>query len=114
MLRNFFDPIVSVIYPQKCLACGGAVELLRDGAACADCWNATQIFDGTETLCRKCGAFLSRTNGNGLTDCRLCGDAEFDMAFAAGIYERALAATVVNLKRSPYLSGRARDLLVRV
>jgi ComF family protein len=42
--------------------------------------------------------------------CRECVDAQFDLARAAGIYEGALAATVVHLKKVPNFPKRATRL----
>jgi ComF family protein len=42
--------------------------------------------------------------------CLQCGDAGFDQAKASGVYEHALAATVVNLKKQPYIAKRAAKI----
>lgn len=106
MLRAVIDPLVSVLYPQECHVCGEAVESVRDGVACEECWQATTIFYGGERLCERCGAL----SAGGEEFCRECAGAEFDRAIAAGIYEAALSATVINLKRTPQLPQRAQKI----
>lgn len=114
MLRTVVDPLVSLFYPQACHVCGRPVEAINDGVACSQCWASTRIFNGDQSLCQKCGALLSAANGEVMTDCRQCGDARYDAALATGIYERALAAAIVALKKKPHLSKRCRQLLVNV
>ena len=48
------------------------------------------------------------------TTCRKCDDQHFDSALAIGSYEKALAASVLELKKSPRLVGRVKDLLVEL
>jgi ComF family protein len=106
MYRFVLDPLVSVLYPQRCHVCSGTVESLSDGVACNECWLATRIFDGSQTLCEKCGALLVDM----YQMCRECLDAQFDLARAVGVYEGALAATVVRLKKVPDVPKRAANL----
>ncbi len=112
MLRRLPDSILSIIYPQECRVCGGEVEFSEDGVACTDCWNETSIFDGNETLCTKCGAFLFGTISSGEASCRKCDEQSYDRAFAAGLYEKALAVSVLELKKTPHLIGRIKQLIV--
>ena len=58
MLQLLPDAVLSLIYPQDCSVCDREVASANDGVACSDCWNKTRIFNGNETLCIKCGAFL--------------------------------------------------------
>ena len=114
MLANILDPILNVIYPQVCHVCRGSVESTSDGVACGECWSATRIFDGSETLCSKCGA-VSKPGLLDLSDrCSNCEDGMYDAAYAVGVYEKALAAIVLSLKKKPYLPRRAQDLLCEV
>jgi ComF family protein len=110
MLGRIADHVVSIVYPQACHVCGGPVEHHEGGVACADCWSATRVFDGTETLCGKCGAHSG--NGSPATSfCPQCVDDRYDRAIAVGVYEKALAATIVHLKKTPYICRRARRSL---
>lgn len=80
--------------------CGDIVDAVALGFACKRCWNATRIFNGEETLCRKCGAFLREIPGDP-ADCGRCTEHFYDSAFAIGIYEGALAANILQLKHVP-------------
>jgi ComF family protein len=112
MLGRLPDSILSLIYPQECRICGGEVEFSEDGVACSDCWNETNIFNGNETLCIKCGAFLFGSISSGSAACRKCDEHFYDHAFAAGLYEKALAVSVLELKKTPHLIGRMKQLIV--
>ncbi len=111
MLAAVTDPLLSLIYPQKCNVCHDNVERRFDGAACAKCWSETRIFTGAEMLCGKCGAYFGEKRAPVDVFCRKCDDYFFDKAFALGIYEKALAAAIISLKTSPHLSARISRLL---
>lgn len=112
MLRLLPDSVLSILYPQACDVCDGEVRRYRDGVACTDCWNATRIFNGNETLCDKCGAFLFETASLQPTYCRRCDDHFYDRAIAVGVYEKALAASVLRLKRTPLVPSVMKTLIV--
>ena len=111
MLRSLPDSFLSVLYPEECRVCGGEVDSLFNGVACSNCWNATKIFTGTETLCNKCGAFLFGASSADPALCGKCDEHSYDRAVAAGIYEKALAASILRLKRTPYTANRLKKLL---
>jgi ComF family protein len=104
MLRALRDSLSSIIYPQKCRVCSGEVERTEDGVACASCWNETRFFTGNEMLCRKCGAFFAAEAAVVSVSCHKCDNHFYDKAAAAGVYEKALAASIVDLKTVPHLS----------
>ena len=108
MLQTLLDPLLAIVYPQSCRCCGSSVETYENGIACSSCWDSTRIFSGGESLCAKCGAFQENGRTGDEVRCRQCEDSFFDRAFAAGIYERALAASVLDLKRRPHLPQRVR------
>ena len=114
MLRRAIDSILTTIYPQQCFACGGLVESHDNGIACDVCWEETRVFDGSESLCMRCGAVQDRAAAEEIASCPNCHDAYYDSAIAAGVYERAIAASVVNLKRSPHLTRRVERLIDRL
>ncbi len=114
MIRLLPDSLASLFYPRECGICSGPVESLADGAACDDCWKTTKIFDENETLCIKCGAFLFAGNAARTASCHRCEDHEYDGAVAAGLYEKALMACVLDLKRTPHVPGRLRTILTEV
>lgn len=114
-LDRLFDAALALVYPQGCAACGRlSVERRADWPACAACWGATRLFEGDETLCWKCGA----PAGGEVPDevrptvrCRRCDPEEFDAARACGLYERALRAAVLGMKRDPFVPTRLAALL---
>ena len=112
MLKTFSDSILSIVFPQECRICGREVEFSEDGVACSGCWEATRIFTGDETLCNKCGAFLFGVPSGSAASCGKCDEHSYDRAFSVGLYEKALSASVLELKTTPRLGGRIKRLLV--
>ena len=114
-LDRLFDAALALVYPQGCAACCGvSVERRADWPACAACWTSTRLFEGDETLCWKCGA----PAGGEVPDevrptvrCRRCDSEEFDAARACGIYEGALRAAVLGMKREPFVPPRLARML---
>ena len=110
----FRDASLSLFYPQGCSICGESVETSEEGAVCDECWNKTRLFDGSETICYRCGALLEtgRTNREIAERifCRRCDESFFDAARATGVYEGALRAAVLSLKREPFVSEKLKDL----
>jgi ComF family protein len=113
MLKTLSDSFLSVLYPEECRVCGGEVDSLADGVACSNCWSATKIFTGDETLCSKCGAFLFDGVSHHPTFCHKCDDQDFDIGAAAASYEKAMAASVLSLKKTPRLFSRVKTLLTK-
>jgi ComF family protein len=111
MFHRLIDPILSTVYPQTCHVCHGIVDRHADGVACADCWESTHVFDGTEILCEKCGAIAKDGRLDGSNRCGQCNDGHYDAALACGVYEKAIAATVIRLKKEPYLPERVNEML---
>lgn len=111
------DAALSLAYPQACAVCGvECVESRADAPACAKCWDATRVFKGDETLCWKCGvlapASLPVEKRSGVR-CRRCDAETFAAARACGLYEGALRASVLNLKREPFVRARLARLLAQ-
>lgn len=114
-IDRLFDAALALVYPQPCAACGlREVGRRADWPACAACWAATHLFKGDETLCWKCGA----PAGGEVPDeikptvrCRRCEAEAFTAARACGLYEGALRAAVLNLKREPYVPPRLARML---
>jgi ComF family protein len=113
MFKALSDPILSIIYPHECRVCSREIQHIGDGIACSECWNGTKIFNGSETLCSKCGAFLFEVGPprSTIAYCGKCNDQSFDKAFAVGLYERALAVSLIRLKTTPHIPARLRRLL---
>ena len=112
MLKAVSDSLFALLYPQPCNNCNNISDHLAGGVACADCWDRTRIFSGNENLCHKCGAFLGEKASAFEAFCRRCDDHFYDRAQAAGIYEHALAASVIHLKTTPQLSSKARGIFI--
>lgn len=112
---KLYDAALALVYPQACAVCGAAVEARADGLACADCWAATRIFSEDETLCWKCGVpavgSVAEEHRREVR-CRRCADEQFTAARACGVYEGALRASVLGLKREPHVSSRLARLLL--
>lgn len=108
------DAALSLLYPRDCESCGSPVESHADGAACRDCWSQTRIFSPRDPLCHKCGALLNeaaREEKPEEPSCRGCAQESFTAARAVGVYEGALRASVIALKREPFVSARLAALL---
>jgi ComF family protein len=110
-MTRVLDSLLSLIYPVECAGCGNSVEASELGAACEDCWSSTRIFRGEEFLCVRCGAYLRQGVGN-LAECGRCTEHFYDAAYALGIYEKALAASILRLKHSPNFPKHLRKLCI--
>lgn len=110
------DAALALLYPRDCEGCGSLVESNALGAACSACWSRTRIFSPDDTLCRKCGALLDEAAREGQLEevfCGRCGQESFTAARAVGAYEAALRASVIALKRDPFVPARLAALLYR-
>src|SRR5215203_3686441 len=113
MLQKIYDSLLTLAYPQVCHNCQESVEASHDGIACRKCWESSRIFSGNETLCAKCAAFLQEKPSNFQALCHQCDEHFYDAACAVGLYEKALAASVLNLKREPFIAGRLKKLFIK-
>jgi ComF family protein len=109
------DAALALVYPQACSACGvEPVERRADAPACAACWAATRIFGADDALCEKCGVPAQSTLAPGAAvsvRCRRCESEAFTAARACGPYAGALRASVLALKREPFVGRRLALLL---
>lgn len=62
-------------------------------------------------LCGKCGAYFGKRLAAVVRFCRKCDEHFYDRAFALGIYEKALAASVIALKNSPLIPRRISNFI---
>jgi ComF family protein len=111
------DSLLALMYPQACAVCGGAVDSRHLGTVCAQCWRATKLFSGEETICWKCGApSLGKIapEKREAVRCRRCDNDAFTVARACGTYDGALKAVVLALKREPNVSRQLLKLLIDV
>jgi ComF family protein len=105
---------LTLLFPRACDLCGGSVEELGDGAACANCWEETELFDGSVSFCWKCGMPAGAAGAPADPEkirCRQCDDDHYDAVRSLGGYAGALRASVLALKRQPEVPGRLLDLL---
>ena len=112
MLTTLSHSLLNIVYPQACSICEGEVESYSDGVACSECWDTTRIFDGKETLCTKCGAFLFSGASSSQRTCGHCDEHFYNFAYAVGLYEKVLTTSVLFLKRSPRISTRLKEAVV--
>jgi ComF family protein len=105
-VRNTF---LNLAFPQRCHTCAGKVDDDDFGVACSTCWEQTTLFDSSEGLCPKCGA-ASSFDGPAVA-CRNCTDHHYDVARSIGVYQHALGASILHLKRFPVIP---RILLDRI
>ncbi|HKC62965.1 MAG TPA: ComF family protein [Pyrinomonadaceae bacterium] len=109
-----YDAALSLLYPQACAVCGASVEVRADGVACAACWQKTRIFSEDDLICWKCGTLAQGSvpeEKRREVRCRRCDEEAYSAARACGAYEGALRASVLALKREPYVSTRLGHLL---
>src|SRR6185436_16666052 len=109
----FYNSLLALVYPQPCAVCGDSVESRAFGVACEKCWQQTQLFTGTETVCWKCGLPSRGTVPEEKQEqvrCRRCDDDAFTVARACGVYEGALRASVLSLKREQKIGSRLIEL----
>jgi competence protein ComFC len=111
MLRRIYDSLLAFAFPQPCRVCGCITESHYDGIACAACWQNTRIFSGNETICAKCSQFLHPKSPSGESYCHRCDEHSYDTVRTVGLYEGALAASVLALKSEPFIASRLRELL---
>jgi len=111
MIETLVDPLIALLFPRACTACGGSVEFHADGTACSACWQKTYLFTGKETACSKCGQMLDERPSKFETHCPVCRNESFDRAVSAAYYHHAARSTVLALKEVPRLSARARRII---
>jgi ComF family protein len=113
-IRRIGNSGLALLFPRACELCGGSVEELSDGVACAECWKETELFDGSVSLCWKCGMPAGGHADPEQIRCHHCDDELYTAARSLGYYAGALRASVLALKRQPEVGGRLLDLLVPV
>jgi ComF family protein len=115
-IDGIYDSVLALVYPQGCAVCGASVESRHDGVACANCWAGAKLFADDEGLCWKCGTITEATvrkDRRAMLRCRRCDAASFTAARACGLYEGALRASVLELKREPHVGRRLREIMMR-
>ena len=114
-LSASYDAALSLLYPERCAVClSESVDARGELPACASCWARTRVFQSDDVLCWKCGAPSQGRAPEGKSceiRCRRCEGEYFTAARACGIYEGALRASVLRLKKEPHVSSRLAGLL---
>lgn len=111
MFKAIQNSLLSVVYPGECRVCSIAVCDINDGVACGECWTKTRTFRGSESLCGKCGIFFGDDAPPSPVFCHRCDGHFYQKASAIGIYEHALAASIISLKTSPHIPRRIVDAI---
>lgn len=109
MIGLIRDTLLSAVFPRHCYLCERLAESSGDGYVCAECWASTRFFTGLETLCVKCGAYLSDAEPLFDVYCGDCDDAAFDAAFSLGPYRDGIRASILSLKTKPHAAQRLID-----
>jgi len=111
LLRTVVEPILSVILPEQCRVCVARECDLAGGVVCEQCWQSAQVFTNETPLCSKCGILLASPSRLSQSRCRNCDEKVFDRAFACGVYDGALASTMIALKERPLIPRRLTRLI---
>jgi ComF family protein len=112
-----YDSVLALVYPEPCVVCGASVESRHDAPACAACWASAKFFAEADTLCWKCGAIteaIVRADQRHSIRCGRCDTDGFTAARACGLYEGVLRASVLALKREPYIRRRLLQSVLSV
>jgi ComF family protein len=107
MSLDLIDSALNLFFPAACTACGSAIEKRFDGVACAACWAETEFYTQF-SYCWKCAEPLNpgvRAQAT-VRRCGQCDSQSFDAVRPIGIYEKALKASILNLKRKAVLAER--------
>jgi ComF family protein len=62
-------------------------------------------------LCARCGAFHGDKAAPATVYCHKCDEHQYERAFAIGVYEKALAVSILALKQTPNISPRLQQLI---
>jgi len=100
MLRQI-QTAVSLIYPPRCLGCGGLVE--SDFGLCGPCWRDTPFIGGT--ICEGCGMPLPGVDDGFRLDCDDCmaHPRQWSQGRAALLYRDQARALILALKHGDRL-----------
>lgn len=102
IVSNLKDAVLNLAFPQACNICRSKVSKSEFGVACAECWSQTRFPQTEQISCSKCGIPSPQTEFVS-SDCPDCRDHQYDLARSLGIYEKAMVASVLHLKRVPVI-----------
>jgi ComF family protein len=114
LVASFKDAVLNLAFPQVCHVCQDRVYKARFGVACSHCWSQTRFIADDQVRCQKCG--IPGTAPNLISaDCPNCRDHQYDLVRSLGLYEKAISASILHLKRVPViprtLIGKLHDML---
>jgi len=104
------NAVLNAAFPQACHVCRNKVSQSEFGVACSDCWSQSQFLETLPIRCSKCGVPSSESTFVS-PDCPSCRYHEYDLARSLGIYENAMTASILHLKRLPVIPQILRDKL---
>jgi len=113
LVSSLKNAVFNAAFPQACHVCRNKVLRSEFGVGCSNCWSQTQFLETLPIRCFKCGVpssvptFISR-------DCPDCRDHEYDLARSLGVYENAMTASILHLKRLPVIPRILREKLPKV
>src|SRR5215470_602748 len=115
-IDRIYDSALALLYPQLCAICAASVESRHDDIACAACWARSRLFTEKDSLCWKCGAVTEASISEDdriSIRCGRCDADNFTVARACGLYEGALRASVLALKREPHVGRRLAQAMIQ-
>lgn len=101
LLSTIHGSLLRLAFPLRCHCCSSEVKEPSLGVACSGCWEDTTIFDGSESVCPKCGSVNESSHAE--FACGSCASHFYDRARASGVYEMAMRSTLLQLKKVPVI-----------
>lgn len=100
-MRKFFNYLINIIFPSKCLVCGRILPIREEARVCSQCWENIEFVK--PPFCAKCGRPLPaphRSSGAGFALCFDCSREPplFGRMRAVGIYNQPLRKCIHLLK----------------
>lgn len=113
LVSSIKDAVLNLTFPQACRVCRGKVRKSEFGIACSECWSQTCFIAPENIRCMKCGV-PSRDSKFASPECPACRDHQYNLARSLGIYEKAMTASILHLKRVPMIPRILIDKLPEV
>lgn len=102
LVSSLKDAVLNLTFPQTCHVCRSKVDRSKFGVACSSCWSETSFLHSGSFGCAKCGILSTKPNFVP-QDCPSCKDHHYDLARSLGVYEKAMSASILHLKRVPWI-----------
>ena len=113
LVSSLKDAVLDLSFPQPCHVCRNKVRNSVCGIACTDCWSQTSFIEAEQIRCEKCGSpsadhkFIS-------SECRQCSGHRYDFARSMAAYEKAMTASILHLKKVPFIPRILIDKLPHI